>query len=391
MKILVTGANGQVGHELLRALAKSASPSVPLPAEGGSQSHPLRNEGGRRVAAGGCTQHEIIPATRTGALEDGSWCERIDLADSAGLAQALDRIQPDLIVNAAAYTAVDRAEDEPGLAMRVNGDAVGEIGGWAAAHGARVVHYSTDYVFDGRAMHPYREDDATHPLGAYGRSKLAGEIALRASGTRHLILRTAWVYGARGHNFLRTMLRLGAERDELRVVDDQVGAPTSAALIADVTAEVAGRWFAADDAASLGLDGTYHLVTAGSTSWCGFARAIFERAVVGSGSRTPRKAIPLDPPSQAKGEEKRASPAKGVGAQRRGDAAAATRAGMPSGAPRITAIATADYPTRAARPAYSVLDTSKLRETFGIELPDWQTALDEVMAEVVATGSSPLG
>jgi dTDP-4-dehydrorhamnose reductase len=178
------------------------------------------------------------------------------------------------------------------------------------------------------------------------------------------------------------MLRLGAERDELRVVDDQIGAPTSAALIADVTAEVTGRWFAEDDAASSGLDGTYHLVTAGSTSWCGFARAIFERAAPVSTSRARGRAIPLNPLSQAKGEENTPFGTKGVGAQRRGDAAAATRAGMPIGAPRITAIATADYPTRAARPAYSVLDTLKLRETFGIELPDWQTALDEVMAEL---------
>jgi dTDP-4-dehydrorhamnose reductase len=328
------------------------------------------------------TRREIIPATRTGALEDGTSCKRIDLADPDDLAEALDRIAPDLIVNAAAYTAVDRAEDEPGLAMRVNGEAVGGIGAWAAAHGARVVHYSTDYVFDGRATRPYREDDTTHPLGAYGRSKLAGEIALRDSGARHLILRTAWVYGARGQNFLRTMLRLGAERDELRVVDDQVGAPTSAALIADVTAEVTGRWFAEDDAASSGFDGTYHLVTAGSTSWCGFARAIFERAAVGDVPPAQGKAIPRNSPSQAKGKENTPFGTKGVGAQRRGDAAAATRAGMPIGAPRITAIATADYPTRAARPAYSVLDTLKLRETFGIELPDWQTELDEVMAEL---------
>jgi dTDP-4-dehydrorhamnose reductase len=312
VKILVTGANGQVGHELLRALAKERIPLGPPSQAKGEKEHPLPQAGGRRVAAGGCTPREkIIAATRTGALEDGTSCERIDLADPDGLAQALDRIAPDLIVNAAAYTAVDRAEDEPGLAMRVNADAVGAIGAWAAAHGARVVHYSTDYVFDGGATRPYREDDPTHPLGAYGRSKLAGEIALRDSGARHLILRTAWVYGARGHNFLRTMLRLGAERDELRVVDDQIGAPTSAALIADVTAAVVDRWFAWDDAASSGLDGTYHLVTTGSTSWCGFARAIFERTTMGSGSRTRGKAIPLEPPSQAKGEEKRASPAKG--------------------------------------------------------------------------------
>jgi dTDP-4-dehydrorhamnose reductase len=318
MKILVTGANGQVGYELLRALWKSP----PLQGEGlGGDGFALGAPAGRKPIPTpalplkgrekSSTRHEIIPATRTGALEDGTSCKRIDLADPDDLAEALDRIAPDLIVNAAAYTAVDRAEDEPGLAMRVNGEAVGGIGAWAAAHGARVVHYSTDYVFDGRATRPYREDDTTHPLGAYGRSKLAGEIALRDSGARHLILRTAWVYGARGHNFLRTMLRLGAERDELRVVDDQVGAPTSAALIADVTAEVTGRWFAEDDAASSGFDGTYHLVTGGSTSWCGFARAIFERAAPVSTSRARGRAIPLRAtrafaslrPSQAKGED----------------------------------------------------------------------------------------
>ncbi|MGH8214443.1 MAG: dTDP-4-dehydrorhamnose reductase [Rhodanobacteraceae bacterium] len=343
---------------------------------------------------------EVIPATRDGVLEDGTTCERIDLADLDDLHSALDRIAPDLIVNAAAYTAVDRAEDESALAMRVNGDAVGAIGTWAAAHGARVVHYSTDYVFDGRATRPYREDDPTHPLGVYGSTKLAGEVALRDSGARHLILRTAWVYGARGHNFLRTMLRLGAERDELRVVDDQVGAPTSAALIAEVTAEVIARWLAADDAASRRRDGTYHIVASGSTSWCGFARAIFERAAPVNASGTEGKAIPVGRasrafaslrPSQAEEEEMRASQAKGE--ETRVDSRSSTpfqgkrvtrqRGEMPTGAPRITAIATADYPTKAARPAYSVLDTAKLRETFDIGLPDWQTVLDGVMDELV--------
>jgi dTDP-4-dehydrorhamnose reductase len=269
-------------------------------------------------------------------------CQLIDLADSDNLTQALDRIAPDLIVNAAAYTAVDRAEDEPERAMRVNADAVGALGAWAARHAAGVVHYSTDYVFDGSATHPYREDDPTRPLGVYGRSKLAGERALRESGARHLILRTAWVYGARGRNFLCTMLKLGAERDELRVVDDQIGAPTSAGLIADVTACVVGRWFDPEGSDGRTLDGTYHLVAAGQTSWCGFARAIFERA---SGVR------------------------------------------LLQSTPRVRAIATADYPTRATRPAYSVLDTSKLRAAFGVELPDWQTALDDVIDKLAGTGS----
>lgn len=324
MRILVTGANGQVGHALLRALRSDA-------------------------------QHLLIPATRGGTLDDGTHCETIDLSDFDGLTRALDRIAPDLIINAAAYTAVDRAEDEPELAQRINGDALGVLGAWAKRHDARVVHYSTDYVFDGSATRPYRETDATHPVSVYGRSKLAGENALRDSGARHLIFRTAWVYAARGHNFLRTMLRLGAERDELRVVDDQIGAPTPARLIADVTTQAIAQWSTLPSTGRDGAianaraartrsgggvpasDGTYHLVASGQTSWCGFARAIFERA---------------------------------------------QRAGIIARVPLVHAIGSADYPTRAKRPAYSVLDTAKLGATFGIDLPDWRLALDEVIGEL---------
>ncbi|TAM94145.1 MAG: dTDP-4-dehydrorhamnose reductase [Rhodanobacteraceae bacterium] len=339
---MATGANGQVGHELLRALTDiSRDPDPhPYPSPGGRGVQcisPLPpGEGGakRRVRGRPC---EIIPAARNGTLENGTACERIDLADLDGLPRALDRIAPDLIVNAAAYTAVDRAEDETALALRINGDAVDVLGAWAKQHDARVVHYSTDYVFDGSATQPYREHDATHPVSAYGRSKLAGEIALRDSGARHLIFRTAWVYAARGHNFLRTMLRLGAERDELRVVDDQTGAPTPARLIAEVTALAIAQW--TDDAAPL-RDGVYHLVAAGQTSWCGFARAIFEHA---------------------------------------------QRAGLIERAPAVQAIRTSDYPTKAVRPAYSVLDTTKLRDAFGVALPDWQVGLDGVIAELANT------
>jgi dTDP-4-dehydrorhamnose reductase len=279
-------------------------------------------------------EREIIPATRTGSLEDDTSCERVDLADLDALPRALDRIAPDIVVNAAAYTAVDRAEDEPELAQRINGDAPGVIGAWAQQHSARVVHYSTDYVFDGSATRPYHEADATRPVSVYGRSKLAGEDALRNSGTRHLIFRTAWVYAARGHNFLRTMLRLGAERDELRVVDDQVGAPTPARLIAEVTAQVIAQW-STDGTAT--RDGVYDLVASGQTSWCGFARAIFERA---------------------------------------------QRAGLIGRVPAVHAIGTTDYPTKARRPAFSVLDTTKLRDTFGVDLPDWQVVLDDVIGEL---------
>lgn len=290
---------------------------------------------------------EVIPATRSGEcsspllLGEGvrvRACEALDLADLDGLRAALDRIAPDLVINAAAYTAVDRAEDEPGLAQRVNGDATGVIGAWAARHGSRVVHYSTDYVFDGNAKRAYREDDAAHPVGAYGRSKLAGETALRESGARFLIFRSAWVYAARGHNFMRSMLKLAAERDSLRVVDDQIGAPTPARLIAEATARVVAQW-CGDDAAT--RDGVYHLVASGQTSWCGFARAIFERA---------------------------------------------WHAGLLARAPQVQAIGTVDYPTKAMRPAWSVLDTTKLRDTFGVPLPDWQIALDGVIDELAAAG-----
>lgn len=361
MRILVTGANGQVGHELLRVLAKSHPPrraarafafAPPFAGEEGRQAHPLPQEGGRAESAGGCMpSYEVVAATRSGELEDGSACERADLADFDGLIRALDRIAPDLIINAAAYTAVDRAEDEPELAQRINGYALGVLGAWAKQHGARVVHYSTDYVFDGSATRPYRETDVTHPVSVYGRSKLAGENALRDSGARHLILRTAWVYAARGNNFLRTMLRLGAERGELRVVDDQIGAPTPARLIADVTAQVIAQWNAPP---SMGMgslrsgggmpvrDGVYNLVTSGQTSWCGFARAIFERA-------------------------------QGMGLIER--------------APAVHAIGTADYPTRAKRPAFSVLDTTRLREAFGVSLPGWQVGLDGVMRELAGSRS----
>jgi len=298
MRILVLGAGGQLGHELRRALA------------------PLG---------------ELAVATRDGALGDGSQGLAADLADAASLARALDRAQADLVVNAAAYTAVDRAEDEPALADRINGRAPGEIGDWAAAHGARVIHYSTDYVFDGRATRPYREDDATAPLGVYGDSKLGGERALAASGARHLVLRTAWVYAARGHNFLRTMLRLARERDELRVVADQVGAPTPAHWLADATARIASRWSAR------GEDGVYHLAAAGQCSWHGFAEAIVDGAA---------------------------------------------RSGLLERAPRVVAIATADFPTRARRPAYSVLDGGRVERAFGIERPDWRAGLDEVLAQL---------
>jgi dTDP-4-dehydrorhamnose reductase len=257
-----------------------------------------------------------------------------DLAAPESLLALLDRLRPDVVVNAAAYTAVDRAEQEETLATYVNSEAVGVLGRWAAMHGALMIHYSTDYVFDGRQSQPYAVDAPTGPLGAYGRSKLAGERALRESGADHLIFRTAWVYAAHGHNFLRTMLRLGAERDELRVVADQHGAPTDTGLIVDGTLAALDRWLASDRAQRETLAGTHHLVASGATTWHGFASAIFEEA-------------------QA--------------------------CGLLSNPPRVVAIATADYSTPATRPAWSLLDNRDFQQRFDFPLPDWRAGLRKVV------------
>ncbi|QBB69775.1 dTDP-4-dehydrorhamnose reductase [Pseudolysobacter antarcticus] len=304
MKILLLGANGQVGFELARTLA------------------PLG---------------ELVCATRSGILPGAIVCETADLDQSEKLLDLLDRISPDLIVNAAAYTAVDRAEDEPELADRSNHQALAVLGGWAKKRGASIVHYSTDYVFDGRATRPYREDDVTAPLGVYGRSKLAGEQALRDSGCRHLILRTAWVYGARGQNFLRTMLRIGAQREQLNVVADQRGAPTCSRLIAATTAALLSRWLGWNEIQRSGACGIYHLSAAGECSWHEFASAIMRAGLA---------------------------------------------AGLLARLPQVIAITTAEYPTKAARPAYSVLNTQRLQEKFGLVLPPWQQGLNDVIGEL---------
>ncbi len=293
MKILLLGGNGQVGTELQRSLA-------PLGA--------------------------VVIATRTGTLVDGAGCETADFDAPDRLPALIERVAPDVVVNAAAYTAVDRAEDDRDAAFRANAEAPDAIARACAMCDARLVHYSTDYVFDGSATRPYREDDATSPLGVYGASKLAGEHAIQASGAEHLILRTAWVYASHGKNFLLTMLRLGADRDELRVVADQIGSPTSAALIADTTTQLLKA-----PSAPLGV---FHLTATGQTSWHGFADAIFDRAVV---------------------------------------------TGRLSRRPRVTPITTQDYPTPAQRPAYSVLDCSRLQAIDGITLPTWQQALAHVL------------
>lgn len=287
MKILLTGANGQVGWELQRAFA------------------PLGD-----VLALGHAQ--------------------LDLADADAIRQALRHAAPDLILNAAAYTAVDRAEQEPELAQAVNGDAPGILAEEAQRLNAALVHYSTDYVFDGAKGAPYEEIDAPHPMSVYGTTKLAGEKAISAVDCAHLILRTSWVYGARGKNFLRTMQRLARERDELRVVDDQLGAPTWSRMLAEATLAMLGQCLHKDAVADRLRDrgGLYHLSAGGQTSWFGFASAIVQQ---------------VEKP------------------------------------PRMTPIATGEYPLPAARPSYSVLSNDKIARHFGIRLPDWRHSLAQCL------------
>lgn len=294
-RILLLGCKGQVGWELQRALA------------------PL----GEVTAL----DFDTNPAA--------------DFSRPESLPALLDALAPQVIVNAAAHTAVDKAESEPELAQAINAVAPRELGRWAVAHDATLVHYSTDYVFDGSGTAPRAEDAPTGPLSVYGRTKLAGEEAIRASGCRHLILRTSWVYAARGGNFARTMLRLAAERDELRVIADQIGAPTGAELLADVTAH-ALRALGVDPS----LAGTYHCTAAGETSWHGYACHVIEWA-------------------RAHGYPVKVAP----------DA--------------IRAIPTADYPTPAARPLNSRLDTSRLQRAFGLRMPPWQQGVERMLAEVL--------
>jgi dTDP-4-dehydrorhamnose reductase len=261
-----------------------------------------------------------------------------DLADADSIRRAIAAAHPGIIINAAAYTAVDKAETEAELARKINAVAPGVIGAAARQIGARVVHYSTDYVFDGTKTGSYREGDRTSPLGVYGSTKRDGEAALAASGAAYFTFRTSWVFGAHGGNFVKTMLRLAAERDSLNVVADQVGAPTSAALIADVTAQVLGQ-LAFRPAGDLPA-GLYHLVAAGETSWHGFAQAIVAGAL-------------------ARGRTLKVTP------------------------DRVRPIATSEYPLPAKRPANSRLDVSRLQETFGLVMPPWQAGLDHVLNQIL--------
>lgn len=299
MKLLVTGATGQVGWELARSL-------MPL--------------------------GEVIATDRT----------RCDLSRPETLAPLIRELRPDVIVNAAAYTAVDRAEKEEALATIINGTAVGVIGEEARKIGALLAHYSTDYVFDGTKTTPYTEDDAPNPVNAYGRSKLEGETAIREAHCDYLILRTSWVYASRGQNFARTILRLAREREVLNIVSDQTGAPTSARYIADVTAHVI-RQAQAERAARSFTPGVYHLTASGSTSWYDFARIIVDLAA-----------------QQGLLESNRL--------------------------PKINPIPTSAYPLPAARPANSRLDYQRLQNRFNIALPDWRYTLENVVREISNAG-----
>lgn len=288
MKILLTGCAGQLGRELKRSLASLG---------------------------------ELVACDR----------RQLDLAQPEALRAAVRTVVPTIIVNAAAYTAVDKAEAEPAAAEAINTVAPGVLAEEARRIGALLIHYSTDYVFDGAKPAPYTEGDVPAPLSAYGRSKHMGELAIAASGARHLIFRTSWVYGLHGANFMKTMLRLGRERDELSVVGDQIGAPTWTRHLADVTALVLAR----HDLPNL-PGGLYHLAAAGETSWHGYAEAIF---------------------------------------------AAAQAAGLLDKSPVVRRITSADYPLPAARPANSRLDCSRFRRDFGLALPDWRTGLTDCLAD----------
>jgi dTDP-4-dehydrorhamnose reductase len=250
--------------------------------------------------------------------------EDCDLSSEQSVRDTVQRVNPTIIINAGAYTAVDQAEKEPGLCFAINAYAPQVLAQEAARLDALLIHYSTDYVFNGEKADPYLETDPINPVNVYGESKAAGEAAIAGAATRYLVLRTSWVYGAHGKNFLRTMLRLGAERPELRVVDDQLGAPTSAAAIASATARLVEQSLS-------NAPGIYHMTAAGSTSWCGFARAIFA-------------------------------------------------AGLNNTQPRVHPIPSSDYPTPARRPANSVLSNDKFAHAFGFRLPTWQQQLNEVLA-----------
>jgi dTDP-4-dehydrorhamnose reductase len=296
LKVLLFGAGGQVGWELQRSLS------------------PLG---------------EFIALDR----HNTSLCG--DLGNLQGLMETVQQVRPDVIVNAAAHTAVDKAESEAELAHTLNALAPGVLAQEAARLGALLVHYSTDYVFDGSGTRPWREDDATGPLSVYGQTKLDGERLIQAACPNHLIFRTSWVYAARGGNFAKTMLRLGQERERLSVIDDQFGAPTGADLLADVTAHAIRQVLQRPQDAGL-----YHLVASGETTWNGYAKYVL-------------------------GQAKQALPAINIKAV------------------EVAAVATSAFPTPARRPHNSRLDTSRLQATFGLSLPDWQLGVARMLTEIL--------
>ncbi len=301
MKILLLGKNGQVGWELQRSLA------------------PLG---------------ELVALDR----HSRTYCG--DLTDPAGIARTVHDLKPDVIVNAAAYTAVDKAETETELAGLINAQAPAVLAEAAKTHGAWLVHYSTDYVFDGHGQQPWREQDTVNPISVYGKTKLAGEQAIQASACRHLIFRTSWVYAARGNNFAKTMLRLGREREQLSVIHDQIGAPTGAELLADVTAQSLRVALQRAE-----VSGVYHLAAAGETSWYEYAGYVLDFAR--------RSGLELKVAEHA-----------------------------------ITPIATSAYPTPAKRPLNSRLNTDKLKTTFDLNLPDWRIGVERMLAEILDNRSN---
>ena len=291
-RLLLIGANGQVGWELRRTLA--------------------------------CLG-EVIAASL-----EGEYGPSIDLMDAGALARLIQDAKPDAVVNAAAYTAVDKAESDRDTARRINADAVGEMGTLLAKSGTPIIHYSTDFVFSGTLGRPYTEDDTPDPVNVYGETKLGGERALLESGAKALILRTSWVYGARGANFLLTMLRLFRERDELRVVDDQIGSPTWSRMLAEITAQVLHSVLRGDlDLGRVG--GLYHLTGTGQVSWYGFASAILEASGLDS---------------------------------------------------TVIPIPSSEYQAPAKRPTFSALDNRRFQETFGLSMPDWRLSLSQCLEEL---------
>lgn len=285
MRLLVTGATGQLGFEVARAFARSG--------------------------------HEVIAPTP----------QELDFMDPRHVATSARKHQADWVINCAAYTQVDQAESEPERASTINRDSAGQLAAAVAGYGGRMLHVSTDFIFDGSQRRPYRETDTPNPLGVYGQSKLAGERAVLAALPAATVLRTAWVYGAHGHNFVKTMLRVAAEGKPLRVVDDQLGSPTwTTDIVAAITALV-----------EKDADGVFHYTNAGETSWCGFAAAILDEAA---------------------------------------------RAGFDIRTDTVTPIPTTEYPTPATRPAYSVLDTEKIQSCLSLPIPPWRDSLKNMLKEL---------